>query len=120
MGSQTLESVHRHWHELSEDTQGIMQANWAARLLRTTDAPKGQLDGDDERHAVWIIARKLQVYLQGEHQKRYPTVALTPKERHQTIDRCEKRAQREVLAAKEMGGAAALRALLQLYSQDEV
>ena len=99
--------------------QCLMYAKWAARLLRATNAPKGELDGDDERHAAWIIARKLHYYMLYENQKRYPSVVPTPKEGQDLIDRCEDRAQREVRTAKEMGGAAALRMLLLLYSQNK-
>ena len=116
MGSQTIESTYRPPLQLSEELQSHLHARWLARLQVATRSPKGKLDGDDERHAAGVIAKKLNKYVENEHSKKFPSVIPTPKERQELIDRCEARAQSEVREAKEAGGVASLRMLLRLYS----
>ncbi len=75
------------------------------------------MDGDEQMQAECIIAKKLHGYMQKERSKR--GVVQTHLEQQELVSRCEARAQQEVCAAREAGGAGALRMLLRMYSQDE-
>ena len=118
-GSQTLESTFKDRPDLSGDAQEQLQARWAAELARATQAEAGQLDADDERHAQWIIARKLYFWLKENHLQEKNGSEPTNEEDLAMLGLREKRAEKEVAAAKQVGGAAALRMLLRLYSKDK-